>query len=310
MVRAAGAQLGEVRRFMGNLVEQGKGQPDAGFVGDGRQVQCRVRAAADGHVDGDGVLEGVQGHDVAGQDLFLHEADDRFACFLGEAGTVPLEGGRNGAVAGQAHAEYFGQAVHGVGRKQAGAGTAAGAGGLFNAGQFGLVDLAGFKTAGGFEGLGNGNVVSLVPAGQHGTAAAEHRRDVHAQGRHQHAGDDFVAVGDHDHAVKRMAVDQCFHAVRNQFAAGEGVLHAFVAHGDAVADADGRYFDRNAAGSQNAVFDIFGLVIQVGMAGNDFALGVDHGDHGFLHVLFREAQGIEQRTVGGAGRAFFDEITT
>ena len=83
-----------------------------------------------------------------------------------------------------------------------------------------------------------------------------------------------------------------------------------MAHGDAVTDTDGRYFDRDAAGGQNAIFDVFGLVVQMGVSRDDFALGVDHGDHGFLHVLFREAQGVKQRTVGGAGRAFFDEITT
>ena len=42
-------------------------------------------------------------------------------------------------------------------------------------------------------------------AGLHRPAGDEHRRDVEAQRRHQHAGRDLVAVGDADHARRRSA---------------------------------------------------------------------------------------------------------
>lgn len=60
----------------------------------------------------------------------------------------------------------------------------------------------------------------------------------------------------------------------------------------------------NAAGGQDAVFDKLRLVVQMGVAGNDVILGVDYGDHRFLHVLFRKAQRVKQGPVGGAGGPF------
>ena len=107
-----------------------------------------------------------------------------------------------------------------------------------------------------------------------------------------------------------MAVDQGFNAVRNELAAGQGIFHALVTHGDSIANADGRHFNGNAAGGQDAVFDKLRLVVQMGVAGNDVILGVDYGDHRFLHVLFRKAQRVKQGPVGGAGGPFFDLITS
>lgn len=244
MVGAAGTELGQVGRLVGNLVEEGQRQADARFVGNGRQVQGRVGAAADGHIHGDGVFKGVQGHDIAGQDLLLDKPYDGFAGLFGQTGPVSLVGGRNSAVSRQAHAEDLCQAVHGVGGEQAGAGTAARTGTLLDVGQFGFVDLAGFETAGCLKGLGNGDVLAIVPARKHGAPTAKYGGNVDTQSRHEHARHDFIAVRNHDHAIEGVAVDQGFNAVRNELAAGQGIFHALVTHGDSIANADGRHFER------------------------------------------------------------------
>ena len=151
VVGAAGAEFGQVWCLFGNFIKQGQGQFDAGFVSNGRQVQRRIGRTADCHVNGDGVLESIHGHDVAGQNLFFDQTDDGFAGFFGKTGTRALEGCRYSSVAGETHTQHFGQAVHGVGGKQSGAASAAGAGAPFNAGKLLFVDFSCFKASCCFE---------------------------------------------------------------------------------------------------------------------------------------------------------------
>ena len=78
-----------------------------------------------------------------------------------------------------------------------------------------------------------------------------------------------------------------------------------MAHGDAVADADGREFNGGAAVFQHAVFHGLGDPVQIHMAGNDFILGIADADQGLLQLLFRITHGIEQGAVGCPGGTFF-----
>ena len=70
-------------------------------------------------------------------------------------------------------------------------------------------------------------------------------------------------------------------------------------HGQAITDGDGRKFKRHAAGVANAVLDGVGDAAQVGVAGNDLVVGIDHGDERFVHFLVGQTEGIQERTVGG-----------
>ena len=121
-----------------------------------------------------------------------------------------------------------------------------------------------------------------MASGQHGAAADDDCRDIDASGSHEHARYDFIAVGNHDQAVEGVAVGDGFDGVADELAAGQRVFHAVVAHGDAVADADGRKFDRRTAGGGDAQLDGFGDFPQVHMAGNDFVKGVDYADQRLL----------------------------
>ena len=119
-------------------------------------------------------------------------------------------------------------------------------------------------------------------AGLHRPAADEDRRDVAADGAHQHAGDDLVAVGNADHPVEAMGLDHRLDAVGDQLAAGERILHALVAHGDAVVDADRVEDKRRAAGLADALLNELADLVEVDVTGNDVHVAVADGDERFL----------------------------
>ena len=115
--------MAEVRGPVGDLVCKLHVQIDAALVGDGRQMEHGVRRAPKGHVDGEGVLEGLLGHDVSRADVVLEAVHDLIACFFCKADSCAVDRGDR-AVAAKAHADRFGQAVHGVCGVHAGAGAA------------------------------------------------------------------------------------------------------------------------------------------------------------------------------------------
>jgi hypothetical protein len=82
-------------------------------------VEDGVGAAAHGHVEDEGVAEGVGSGDVAGKGAV---GDGQFDGTAGGGAPQVLAGGvdrEDGAVAGQAETERLGQAVHAVGGEHA-----------------------------------------------------------------------------------------------------------------------------------------------------------------------------------------------
>ena len=132
-----------------------------------------------------------------------------------------------------------------------------------------------------------------MTAGEHGAAADDDCRDVEAAGSHEHSRDDFIAVRDEYQAIKGMSCRYGFNGVTDQFTAGQGKAHAAMTHGDTVADADGREFNRCTAGSGNAELDCFGNIAQMDMAGNDFIEGITDTDQRFLQIFIAIAHSME-----------------
>ena len=66
--------------------------------------------------------------------------------------------------------------------------------------------------------------------------------------------------------------------VGDQFAAGQRVLHADVAHGDAVVNADGVEQERHAARLAHALLDVLADRLQMDVAGDDVDVAVADGD--------------------------------
>ena len=299
---------------------------DARLARDGERVQDGVGGTAHGDVEHEGVVKRLERGDVARLQVGLDQPDDGFGgalvkrfAFLGD--------GENGAVARERHAEGFAEAVHGVGGEHAGAGAAGGAGGLFQFVQLGLGDLAGLEGADALEhadqiGFAGGGLQVLRQvvvrgllfgdAGGHGTAADKDGGDVDAHGGHQHAGNDLVAVGNAHHAVEAMGAEHGFHGVGDQFAGGQGIQHAAVAHGDAVVHADGVENEGHAAGFAHEAFDELADLVEVGVAGNAIGIAVGDGDEGLVPIRlgFNGASGAQQRAVRRAFKTFFDDVGT
>ena len=291
------SQMADIRRVLGDLVDLAKVHLHVDLVRDGGQVQDRVGRAAEGHVGGDGIPDGIFGQDVSGPDVLPDEFHDLHTGFLREldAGGVRR---RDGAVAGEAHAHDFRQAVHGVRGVHAGAGTAGRADLFFVFPQLGFRNLAGRVRADRFEHAGKTGLVAVNAAGQHGAAGDENGGKVQTGRGHQEAGNVLVAVRDHDEAVKAVGFDHGFGGVRDEVSRNERILHAFVAHGDAVADGDGREHDRGAAAHGDADADRFRDLVEVHVTGDDLVVGADDADEGTSQFFLGETQGIVQGAMG------------
>ena len=133
-VAAERLEVAQVRDPVADAVEVVERQLHLGLAGDGEQVQHGVGGAAEGHGHGDGVLERLLGHDVAGGDAQAQQVDHGLAGLAGEVVAAAVGRGRRGR-AGQGHAEGLADAGHGVGGVHAAAGAFARADGLFDAGR-------------------------------------------------------------------------------------------------------------------------------------------------------------------------------
>ena len=301
------AQAAEVGRGSTEGVEAGELDGDAGFVGDGEEVEDRVGGAAEGHVDAKGVPKGGGGEDLARPEVLCHELHDLHAGLPGEGEAGGVDG-RDGAIARQAHAEGLGKAVHRIGGEHAGAGTTAGAGGALEAIELGGRHLAPRHGADGDKDVGEVDRAAVETAGEHRTTADDDGRKIDAGGGHQHAGDDLVAIGDENEPVKGVGPDNDLDGVGDQLAAGEGVFHAQVVHGEAVADADGVDLKGGAARHANATFGGVGDRPEGLVAGDHFVVGADDADEGLLHFTIGTAECSQQGAMGSPLDAAFEDV--
>ena len=165
----------------------------------------------------------------------------------------------------------------------------------------------------GAHALEDGDEIDRLAAelsGEHGPAADEDGGDVEPQGRHEHARDDLVAVGDEDEGVEGVGHGHDLDGVGDELAARQGVLHALVAHGDAVADADGGKLHGRAAGHADARLHMLGDGAQVDVPGDDLVVGVDDPDQGTCDLLVGVAHGLEEGPVGRPLNAFFHQVAS
>ena len=302
-------QMAQVGGLGADLIEQLQVDGHTGLVSDGQQVQHGVGGAAQRHVAGQCVADGALVDDLAGGDALLHHVHDGHTGVLGQLQALGVHSG-NGAVAGQCDADGLAQAVHAVGGVHAGAGTAgraAVAGAIF---QLGVIDHAGLVSADGFKHFGKADFIAAITASQHGAAGTDNGGHIHAHSGHDHAGNDLIAVGHQNQAVQLVGHKHGLHTVADQLAGGEGVLHADMAHGNAIANTDGRNQHRGAARHADTCLDGIGQLIQVHMAGNDLTVSRNHADQRAFQLFRGIAQGIEQAAVWGALRAFFNVITS
>jgi len=157
------------------------------------------------------------------------------------------------------------------------------------------------------HGLENRNQINFfifilgVPAGQHGASADDNGRDIEPCRCHEHTGNDFVAIGHQDQGVKGMGHGRHLNGIGDEFPGRQGIVHAFVVHGNPVTDADGGKLHGSSPGHADAGFDGFDDIVQVHVPGNQFIGRVGNADQGAGNFMIRIAHGLHQASVGGSG---------
>ncbi|MNJ37635.1 hypothetical protein D3C77_324640 [compost metagenome] len=136
-------------------------------------------------------------------------------------------------------------------------------------------------------------------AGFHRPAGNEDHRNVQAQGSHEHAGGDLVAVGDAHDGVGAVRVDHVLHRVGDDLAARQRIEHAVVAHGDAVVDRDGVEFLGHATGAFDLAGDQLAQVLQVHMPRDELGERVGDGDDRLFEIFVFHPGGAPQSACAG-----------
>ena len=309
MVRTCRGEVADVRHLAGELVERFELERYARLVGDSQQVQNRVGRAADGHFAAQRVAERLGCQDVARLDVLFDKLHDLHAGVLCQMDAC-RGNRRRRAVARQRHADRLGQAVHRVRGVHAGARAAARAGIALSFVERRLVHHAGLVCADRLEGLGQRNLLAAEMACEHRAAGNQNRRDVQACRCHQHARNDLVAVRDEHQTIELMRLCERLYAVRDQLAARQRILHADVAHCDAVADADRRNEHRRAACHANASLDGVRDLVEVDVTRDDLGICGNDANDRLLHLLVGHAAGAQQRTVRHTLGACGDVVTS
>ena len=133
MVVRRGGDLADVGALLRDGIDALEVVVDARLLRDRQCVQHGVGAAAHGHVDGEGVVDGGERDDVAGQrPVLLGHGDDALGGITVEL-FASWVGRQHGAVAGQCDADGLAEAVHGVSREHSRAGADRGTGAGFDA---------------------------------------------------------------------------------------------------------------------------------------------------------------------------------
>ncbi len=216
---------------------------------------------------------------------------------LCQADSVRINGG-NRAVSGKTQADCFRQAVHGICRIHAGAGSARRADFFLI-----LTHLIFRHRACGIcaHGLKHGRKTpffTLHAACQHRSAGYKHRRQIKPRRRHEQTGHIFIAIRHHDERVELMRHRHAFRGIRNQVSRHEGIFHADMPHGNPVADRNRRKDDGHAARFRNAELHGLDNLVQIHMTGHDFIIGTDNPDHGLVHFFFRKTKSMKKASVG------------
>ncbi len=276
-------------------------------MGDGLKMKDAVRAAAERHIDRQGVEKGLDGHDVPRTDAPRQKVHDRRPGRLGQPDPTGING-RNGAVPGQGHAQRLGQTVHAVGREHAGAGAAAGTGPLLDLAELPVAQPAVLERP---DRLEHGVEVQSPlpdPAGEHRAPAHQDGRDVDPGRGHQHSRRDLVAIRDQDQGVELVGLGHGLDRVGDELPAGQGIVHSHVAHGQAVADPDRRELHRGPAGGEHPGPDRRRDPVKLDMARDELVPGVDDADPRRGDLSLGVPHRPQQRTMRRPLRSILDVV--
>ncbi|MCV7253114.1 hypothetical protein H7J86_13155 [Mycobacterium hackensackense] len=216
-VAAEGLDVGQVRNLLSDAGEVRERQLDLRLPRDGQQMQHGVCGTAERHHDGDGVLEGLFGQDVAGGDPAAQQLHDGLTGPARVLVAALVDGHRRSA-AGQGHTERLGGRGHGVGGVHAATGTLARADRPFDDVHIRTRHQPPRARPDRLEGVDDGDFL-LRAVGQLGDArhdravVQEHRGEIEPGGGHQHAGNRLVAAGQQHGPVEALGLHDGLDAV-------------------------------------------------------------------------------------------------
>ena len=270
---------------------------------DREQVKHGVGRAAERHRDGDGVLESLLGHDLAGPDALFEQRDHRLAASRrrGRRG-----GGRRPAadeprpaatcraprrptaivlaVNIPAHEPSVGQALRLDLRPASSSSIVAGGVGADRLEHAHDVERLAIPV----PGQDRAGVDEDASAGRAGPAAMSI------------AGKRLVAAREADEGVEALGVHHGLDRVGDDLAAHERGAHPLVAHRDPVGDGDRPELEREAPGRPHPVLRPLGEPVEREVAGRDLVPGRGDADLGLGEVLVAHPDGPEHRPRAGA----------
>ena len=297
-VAATRLQVGDVGRTLEDLGHVEEVELDADLVGHGRQVQRRVGRTTGGGDDGGGVLERLQGDDVARTDVSGEQFHHHLAGGHAKPVADLVRRGRAGRI-GQSQPDRFGDGRHRVGRELRAAGAGRGAGDALELVEILARHVADRMLADRLEEVLHRDLLAAEIARQDRAAVDEDRGHVEAQHRHHHAGQRLVAAGEADERVVAVAAHGEFDRVGDEVARDERGLHALVTHGDAVGHGDRAKLARCARRRGDALLDRLRLPHQRDVAGGGLVPAGGDADERLVDLLLRQAHRVEIRAVRG-----------
>ena len=143
--------------------------------------------------------------------------------------------------------------------------------------------------------MGQGQHTALVVTGCHIAAGEHDGGNVYTQCAHDHAGNDLVAGGHHDHALQHVQLCNGLNLTGDHVTGGQGVAVAGGVAADAVADTGNGQLQGQTAGLVNFLFHLGDeLLVKGEMAGVHFVPAVDQANDGALNILLADAHGVQQ----------------
>ena len=281
-------EAADLRDLTADSIKEIEIQVDPRFVRDGSQMKDRVGRAPQRHVHVNGVFKG----------LFRHDAPRRMACLdkphylLSRGkGETPLAGraGEGGGGAGERQSQHLSHASHRVCGIEALAGAGARTCLHFQALQFMGIDLARLESTDGFKGVVyEGQPAHLISARIHRSRGEHDRGNVEPRASHKHPWRNLVTVSQEYESIEAMNPGDRFDAIRNQLSRGQRIMHAGMAHCDAIADPRDPKKEGIASTRMNPLLDEPLQISHSHVSGDEITEAGGHSDKGPLQGISRK----------------------
>ena len=272
-------------------------------MGDGGQVQHRVRRTPDRYGDGHGVQERLARHDVSRQPIGC-DAVGEDASRLGRAlGLLRVLRGHGGRVR-EAHPHRLDGARHGVGCEHPTTRACAGAGVALDRREFLVRYSAGGVLSNRLERAYHRQVAACVVTWLDGASVDEHRGNVQAPDGHHGTGHVLVTPAQGENAVEALAVAYGLDGIGDDLARNQRVFHPLGAHRDAVGHGDRPELESASARLVERAPSALRERAETYVARRQVRVGVSDTDDRLVEVLVLESDRTEHRPIGSALHSF------